>query len=334
MRYISSIRKDVVRIKTKTSTALAIIGVAVIGLGSSFGLFPAIVGAESQTVIYNNIPSPKPSNVPSLGLEATSTSEFGGQVGLSGTQRKNPKVTVLMSSWACKSGNWNLNNCITNPGSTFTHPVTLKIYNVNSDDSVGSLIKTDTETFTMPYRPTADDGTNCNAANGTAGEWWDGTSCYNGKAFTISFDLNGVTLPDDVIISVGYNTSDYGNSPLGSATACHATPQGCPYDSLNVGTNPSPTVGTAEPTEDDAYVNGTSGYAYCDNGAGGLNALRLDEGCWTGYLPAFKVEASSGKDGHSRGNHHKHHDKDGYKGDKNRHHKYSGSHGYFSLEDN
>jgi hypothetical protein len=280
--------------------------------------------------VYNNIPSSNPGNVPSIGFEATSASEFGGQMGLDGTQRKDPTVTVLMSSWACKSGTWNGGNCITNPGSTFTHPVTLNVYNVNDDDSVGSLIATKTQTFTMPYRPTADDGTNCNAANGTAGEWWDGHNCYNGKAFPIKFDMNGVSLPDDVIIGVAYNTSDYGAQPMGTGTACHSTPQGCPYDSLNVGTNPTPSVGDTQPSADDAYYNTSVGGFYCDSGAGGTGTFRLDAGCWTGFLPAIKVEASGkgGKPGH----HHGHHDNGHHYGfDKNKHQQNGGPRGFYNL---
>jgi len=326
MRYISSIRAGAASIKTKTAVTLTILGVAVIGLGS-VGLFPALAGAAQQNTIYNNIPNPTPGNVPSVGYEATQTSEFGGQVDLDGTQRKDPKVTVLMSSWACKSGSWNLKNCITNPGSTFTHPVTIKVYNVNPDDSVGSLIKSDTQTFTMPYRPTADDGTNCKDANGPTGAWWDGTTCYSGKAFTISFNLNGVTLPDNVIIGVAYNTSHYGYSPIGN-TACNATPQGCAYDSLNVGTNPTPSVGSAEPTINDAYYNSSTASNYCDAGVGGVGTFRLDSDCWTDYLPAFKVEASGNQSNNNDHHHHGHQNNNYHKGDKDRHHK---NNGYYNL---
>ena len=286
------------RLKTKISLISISLSILLLGTGSALiGLSSAsALPSPSQDVVYNNIPDQIPGNVPSLGYEATTTEEFGSQVQFNGTARKDPTVTVLMSSWACKSGTWNNNDCITNPGSTFTYPVTLNVYSVGDNDSVGSLIKSDTETFTMPYRPTADDGTNCNAANGTAGEWWDAqdSTCYNGKDFTISFNLNGVTLPDDAIVSVAYNTSDYGVAPQGDNTACHSTVQGCPYDSLNVGTNPVPSVGTSEPSNDDAYVKGTTGYAYCDNGVSGTGTLRLDAGCWGGYLPAIEVAASSG----------------------------------------
>jgi hypothetical protein len=318
MRHFN-VRISAELLKTKILTAMAITGVAVVGISS-------LASAASQSVVYNNIPSPMPSNVASIGYEATSTSEFGSQVNLDGTARKNPKVTVLMSSWACKSGSWFNKDCITNPGSTFTHPVTLNVYNVNDDDSVGSLIKSDTDTFTMPYRPTADDGTNCNAANDSAGEWWDGSKCVNGKAFKISFDLDNMTLPDEVIISVAYNTSDYGKAPLGPQ-ACKSTPQGCPYDSLNVGTNPAPSVGTSEPSNDDAYLSSTWAGYYCDSGVSGTGTFRLDSGCWTGYLPAIKVEASPGKSNNS--NHHHHHKH--YDGNKDQHKKYKNSQSFYDL---
>jgi hypothetical protein len=314
---------------------------ALFGLGSAAGLTPALAGATgsyggpygsshgSQRTVYNNIPDPEPGNVPSVGFEATSASEFGGQLGLDGNKREDPKITVLMSSWACKSGTWNAKNCITNPGSTFTHPVTLNVYKVNDDDSVGDKIASETKTFTMPYRPTADDGTNCKDANGNpTGAWYDGEACNNGKAFPISFKLDGVTLPDDVIIGVAYNTSHHGYAPIGE-TACNTTPQGCPYDSLNVGTNPTPTKGEAQPTADDAYYNTSFAGFYCDGGTGGSGTFRLDEGCWTGFLPAIRVQAEGGGRHHGhhhnrhhddKGKHHGHHHNRGW--DKHRHHKH------------
>jgi hypothetical protein len=325
MRYIRSIRTSAARTKIKNLTTAAVLGISALGIASA-AIFPALADAASPSVVYNNIPSPTPSNVPSIAYEANSVSEYGSQVDLDGSARKNPKVTVLMSSWACKSGSWNGLNCITNPGSTFTHPVTLNVYNVGDNDSVGSLITSETNTFTMPYRPTADDGTNCSGTN--AGKWWDGTACINGKAFKISFDLDGVTLPDNAIISVAYKTTNNGITPQ----ACSTTPQGCPYDSLNVGTNPAPSVGSSEPSNDDAYVNSSWAGYYCDSDSvdpapGPVGVFRLDAGCWTGYLPAIKVEANPGKGRDQHHNeHHNHH-----KGDNKHHDKYKGSHGFYSL---
>jgi hypothetical protein len=293
------------RFKTKTARLGLIVSATVVSVTSVLGFAPAFANGNGMTTVYDNIPSPTPSNVPSVGFEATSTSEFGGQLKLAGNARSNPTVKVLMSSWACKSGTWFGDNCITNPGSNFTHPVTLNVYEVNTDQSPGALITSETKNFTMPYRPTADDGTNCNAANNKVGEWWDGTSCVNGKAFTISFDLDkDITLPDNVVLSVAYNTSDYGQNKLGDATPCHATAQGCPYDSLNVGTAPGPTVGMAKPTADDAYLNSMWSGAYCDTTTTNTGNFRLDTGCWTGYQPAFEVSAKKTNDHPSHGHGH------------------------------
>ena len=57
-------------------------------------------------IVYDNIASPQPGNVPSVGYEATSAAEFGGQIQLGGTARQNPTVTVLLSSWGCQAGHW------------------------------------------------------------------------------------------------------------------------------------------------------------------------------------------------------------------------------------
>lgn len=243
-------------------------------------LVPGLATANS-TVVYDNIPTTQPANVPSVGFEATSTSEFGGQVGLAGSDRKDPTVTVLMSSWACETGGWSTHDCVTTPGATFTHDITLNVYNVGAGDSVGSLITSKTENFTMPYRPTSTPA----ECGGDDGAWHDAATdtCNHGIAFPISFNLTGTTLPDHVIVGVAYNTSNYGANPIGTTG---------PYDSLNVGTNPAPSVGTALPTANDAYQNSSWTGAYCDNGASGTGTFRLDAGCWTGFLPAIKIAAT------------------------------------------
>lgn len=287
-----------------------ITGVASLLFGAILGVtgilaIPLSASALSNAVIYNNIPSPVPGNVPSEAFEATSTSEFGGQVQFAGTARYNPDVTVLMSSWGCQTGGWTTDNCTTTPGATFSEPITLNIYNVNADNSPGSLVTTTTKTFNIPYRPSADN-THCTgpdsgdgySGNGPNGEWYSTTdkSCYNGYDNEISFDLTGqnVTLPSKAIISVAYNTSDYGAHPYGDATACHATSEGCGYDSLNIGLNGTPTTGTT-PLPNEAYENSSWSGAYC---GGSTGTFRLDVATtnpvcnWTGYQPAFEVSAS------------------------------------------
>jgi hypothetical protein len=244
----------------------------------------ASAGAVAPTVVYDNIPSPQPGNVPSVAYEANGISEWGGQIQLAGTQRQNPTITVLMSSWGCVSGHWYSNDCSTPAGSTFSEPITLNVYNVGSGGSVGSLLATTTQTFNIPYRPSA--SPSCGD-----GRWSNGTSCFNGFGTQITFNpLAGVTLPNKVIVSVAYNTSHYGYAPYGEATTCYTSAGGCGYDSLNVGTNGAPTTGS-DPQPDDAYLNDVYGYEYCDGGLGGAGTFRLDAGCWTGFQPAIRVAA-------------------------------------------
>ncbi len=218
-------------------------------------------------VVYSNIPSTVPSNLPSDGFEATSTSEFGGLVSLGPGPRSNPVVEVLMSGWACQSGTWFGKNCSTTPGAKFSEPITLNIYDVGPGNSVGSLVYSDTQTFEIPYRPSADPS--CTGADAGKRKGADG-QCDNGLAVPISFDLGGthVSLPDRAIVSVAYNTTDYGYDPQGTQFPCHATSGGCGYDSLNVGLidNVAPSVGTDpapntvyEMTTGAAFTNGTLG---------------------------------------------------------------------------
>jgi hypothetical protein len=170
-------------------------------------------------VIYDSIPSVLPSNSISIGYQATSTSALGDKITFAGTSRKLDKVAVTLSSWACESGDWN-NNCITTPGANFTHPITLNLYNVASDGSVGSLINSTTQTFTIPYRPTAD--LTCNSTT----QWRDtNDECFNGINHVVVFDATGITVPNNIIYSVSFNTQNYGTSPLGVNG---------PFNSLNV----------------------------------------------------------------------------------------------------
>jgi hypothetical protein len=249
-------------------------------------VFAIPMSVSASTVVYNNIPDL--GNVPSVGFEATSAKEFGGQIQLVGTDRNDPTVTVLMSSWGCQSGHWNSSDCSTSSNATFSHPITLNIYNVTGDNTPGSLITTITQTFDIPFRPSADS----NCTGGDVGKWYDGSTCYNGLATPISFNLTGITLPDKVIVSIAYNTTHYGDFPVGESASCYTSSGGCGYDSLNVGTYSSASVGSY-PLPADAYQSSTWSGAYCDNGTGGTGSFRLDAGCWTGFQPAVKIEASA-----------------------------------------
>src|SRR3954463_16342119 len=102
---------------------------AVGAIATLVGVAPA---QAASPVVYNNIPSPQPGNVASQAFEAQSTSEFGGQIQLAGTERRNPTVTALMSSWACQSGHWYSADGSAASGTPFSEPITLNVYNVGS----------------------------------------------------------------------------------------------------------------------------------------------------------------------------------------------------------
>jgi hypothetical protein len=239
--------------------------------------------ASASTTIYNNIPMPLPGNMVSMAFEATSTSEFGAQVEFAGTVRKSPAVTVTMSSWACQ----NLQGgaaCLTTAGSGFEWPITLNVYEVGAGNAPGALIATQTTTFKIPFRPSANKKCPI-TAEGVQG--W-GTKCYSGKTHKIVFQLSGVTLPAKAILAIAYNTSDYGYAPT------HGPDFG--QNSLNVAVREpaegGPSVGS-DPLPSGAYLNSLWAGAYCE-GALGTGTFRLDEGCWTGYQPAFAVKAIKG----------------------------------------
>jgi hypothetical protein len=240
----------------------------------------AAAASASGTVIYNSMPSPMPGNVPSQAFEATSTSEFGSQIETAGPGTSKTSVKVGMSSWACQSGGAEDDTCVTVKGAKFVEPVTLHVYSVGPENSVGTLVASITKTFKMPYRPSA--SSKCKGNGG----WYMMGNCYHGKLFKIGFMLKGVVLPKPAIVAVAYNTSDFGAEPQRSLA-----PDGGPYDSLNVALTGTPTVGS-QPRPEDAYIDSTWGGAYCDGGISGTGSFRFDAGCWTGYQPLITVETS------------------------------------------
>ena len=244
-----------------------------------------LAAGPGGTVIFDNTAATLPPNLPSQAFEATSTSEWGAQVGFAGTQRVLTKVVVTMSDWALNS------TYPTMSASGWTHPITLNLYNV-AGTAPGTLIRSTTQTFAIPWRPA---GPVC-STDPTG--YVSGGQCYHGIAFNITFDLTGlgVVVPNNVIFGIAYNTSDYGVTPL-RATA----PGGGPYDSLNVATYPGTgdgtvgvpaAVGSFLPDMLSTYLNSSWSGAYGDGGAGGTGSFRLDPSSWGGYQPAVQFSAS------------------------------------------
>ncbi len=151
--------------------------------------------------------------------------------------------------------------------------------NSGANPAPGSLIATQTQVFAIPWRPAADP----TCPGGTAWRASDG-NCYNGLAFTVTFNFTGTTVPGQIIYGVAFNTNTWGKNPIGSPG---------PYESLNFGLNGSspPAAGT-RPFPDTAYWNTATAANYSDNGAGGTNTFRRDT-AWTPYSGAISFDATS-----------------------------------------
>ena len=233
-------------------------------------------GSAFASVVYNATPNPLPPNVASLGFEATSTSEFGDYVHLAGANRRLNTVTVTMSDWALYADYASDIRYSAN-SATWSHPITVNVYS-----SSLALLATKTQSVTIPWRPVADP----TCPGGTAWRAAD-TNCYNGLAFNATFDLSSlnVTLPNDVIVGIAFNTADYGSAPIGIPG---------PYNSLNVGvpSGQAASVGTDD-SADNVFWNTSHAPFYADGGLGGVGTFRQDTSWTPNGTVAIQINASA-----------------------------------------
>lgn len=242
-----------------------------------FGFGSLVIGgsaasaATSPQTTYSSIPSPLPGNLPSEGFEATQTSEFGNEINLVPSTLPLSAVTVSLSSWACETGGWNTSDCVTTPGATFPADITLNLYNPPLNGNKPTLIKSVTQTFQVPFRPSVD------AVNCTGGQYLGFDGCHNGILDNVVFNFSAlnVILPSTVVFGIAYNTADYGVSPTHNASS--------PLNSLNVALSSDPinvSVGS-DPNPGEVFQNTSTAGNYCDGGTAGVSVFRLDgPACW------------------------------------------------------
>ena len=267
---------------SKRTVMLTAVLLVVTLLLTAFAVLPGQAADPDGVAIYNAIPVPFPGNYPSVGFQATSTDEYGDHIQFAGSERGLKSVVLGMSSWSCGNdftlvgGVWQpkVGNapCTTDAstGTGYDHPITLNLYAVDRTSGVpqpGALLASKEQTFHIPYRPSGD------AAHCTSGAyglpWYsvaDGL-CYNGYAFSIEFDFaaQNVTLPNEIIFGVAYNTYTHGAAPLGVNG---------PYSSLNVGAHTlgAPSIGIdVEPNAQ--FQDSTWAGAYCDTATTLLDVL-------------------------------------------------------------
>lgn len=229
--------------------------------------------AASAAVIFSNLPTTLPPNLPSLGYQATGTTEFGNHILFAPGARQLNTAKVVMSNWALES-EYGMG------GAGYHHDLTLNIYNYGSETGTGSLITTKTLNAFIPWRPAADP----TCPNGTAWRAGDG-NCYNGYAFEVVFDFTGmaVNLPNDVVFGLSFNTQTYGNQPIGAAG---------PYNSLNFAlVDAAPTVGTD--VDPDSVFWNTAHQSFLTPGGPGVAGVFGGDTNWTGFVPAISIDAST-----------------------------------------
>jgi hypothetical protein len=212
------------------AVAATVLAAVVVTVGA--GVAQAAPGPDpvpGTTTAFDSYPDVVLGNYPSVGYQATATAELGDLVALEpGTGRTVRQITVGMSAWGCESYD-GAGKCVTTPGATWTHPLTLTVYAVAGTDAApvpGAVVWQQTMDATIPYRPSTD--ARCTAPDAyTQGRWYseaDGT-CYYGYLFPVTFTpATTVTLPDEVIVTVAYSTQTYGAAPIGTDG---------PYNSLN-----------------------------------------------------------------------------------------------------
>ena len=254
-----------------------------------------ICNLGDTSVAYNAMPFGVENCLnPAIGFEATGTNEFGDAVGLkTGTGRTLNSLIVDFQSYACQSGHWNTGDCSSTAGATFHVPggITAKIYETDSTGTaIGNELATATIDPAIPYRPSASGATICPSTGTppqwTAGSMWfnplapNGGSCQTSIADKLVFEFSGsISLPDNVIWTVQFNTSTAGYSPIGPAS-CQADPGGCPYDSLNVGgkTYPNAPYAGTDIDVDQAIIS-----------QGGTNAPLQVQAGWSDFRPLGEI---------------------------------------------
>ncbi|MGA2529286.1 MAG: hypothetical protein ABSG36_09020 [Acidimicrobiales bacterium] len=286
-----------------------VVGVAValvLGLGgaafaywtsSGGGTGAAQVGHAPSSVIitqdalgtpaYNSMISPMPPDTWSQAYEATGLTEFGNEITLkSGVTGALNNVVVALDSQAC--GNGSNTPCTTTPGATFALSMTLNVYNPASP--VGAPIATDTQTFNIPFRPSASPlqctaGTyNWSGYPNDGTQWYDAANgnCYYGINYAAVFDFSSqnITLPSTVVYGISFDASSG------------------PAQSLNVmlsNESTNPTVGT-DTDVGNVFAAGTQG----DIGPGEITCSTLVSG-FAQYSTAAGTNLSSPSPGNACG---------------------------------
>ena len=200
--------------------------------------------AEQTELVFNNLPDQLPLSFPSLNF-ANGVNALGNYVRLGGSARQLQSCEVVLVTWATASQYPDL--ALVNPAG-YVHPVHLTLYTV-SPAKVLRVLATADKDIMVPWRPEA-------LRDGQAYP-------FNGYAFTASFNFTEeVTLPEQVMVVVDYDTERTGFTPLGKPG---------PYNILNVALDgTTPDVG-ADVNEDEVLRVAGETWYYPNTNWSGFN---------------------------------------------------------------
>ncbi len=158
---------------------------------------PAPPAALSET-IFNNIPPNPPLSYASLNFSGHRVTGLGDYIKLGKDARKLESCEIQLVTWA-KKADYPAEAALDPNG--YVQPVTLSLYTL-SPDLTFTLLTDQTRNIFIPWRPLT-------LSNGSPYP-------FNGYAVTARFEFpDGITLPEQVVVVVDYNTSVSGFSPTG-----------------------------------------------------------------------------------------------------------------------
>jgi hypothetical protein len=147
--------------------------------------FLTISAFAGPVPVYSTLPTPTPGDyAQSLPYSVYSITEFGALVSPDSS-------AILLSSAEVGVSNWSTNS--------YSVPMLLTLYYVNSDGSVGAEFAASSTTASIQGRPA--DSQACGA-----GQYLDGNSqCQYGMAQVVDFTFDGETLPSQFIYGLSFD---------------------------------------------------------------------------------------------------------------------------------
>lgn len=267
--------------------------------------------APTTQVVYNSLVTPMAPDTWSEAFSQLNTSfgpaSVGNAVTLASAGSTLNNVVVAVDNWACQVSNGNYTTCLTtNPNATYPATMTLNVYDPSN---LTSPIATDTQTFQIPFRPSANP-TKCPASPNSiptwagspymtdGSQWYDAATntCNYGQTSTVTFNnFSGAVLPANVVYEIAFTpNSNSINDPSN-------------YLNFNLTTEATDVSIGSDTNPGNLYMNipsttaaaGAGGQVTCQAQATGFvqYSTASGSGCGLGStfnIPAVQINASAG----------------------------------------